>query len=151
VELLNLLPWKAANRVVEGRRGVGRLPRAIQLLVTLYTWLGILMFPANLFVAPVVVARFWRTRGWEGAAVAVLVILGIDALILAGFWVLQVLQRRIPALFRAAAADAAFERKHPDFIVVLRASDDGAENGVATYAEARATSAGNNAPLAKLA
>jgi hypothetical protein len=135
VEVLSLLSWKAANRVAEGRRGIGRKHETLQKLVSIYTWLGILMFPANLFMAPLVVVRFWRSQGWKGATTALAVILAIDALVLAGFWLMEAVRRRSPGLFRVAEADAAFERANPDVLVVLRTSDGATDLGAAGYAE----------------
>src|SRR5262245_28050369 len=83
VEVLSLLGWKALNRIGEGRRGIGRSHKAVHALVSACTWLGILMFPANVFVAPLVVARFWRSGGGRSAAIAVGTIIAIDALVLA--------------------------------------------------------------------
>jgi hypothetical protein len=137
VEMLSLLGWKAANRVVEGRRGIGRMQKAVRVLVSVYTWFGILMFPANLFAAPVVVARFWRSGGWRGAATSIAAILTVDAVVLAGFWLLEASRRRAPALFRVADADAAFERANPDVVVILQATDDDGSRRAAAFGEAR--------------
>jgi hypothetical protein len=137
VEMHSLLGWKAANRVAEGRRGIGRMQKAVHVLVSTYTWLGILMFPANLLVAPLVVAGLWRSGGWRGAATAVAVIMTVDAVVLAGFWLLEAVRRRSPGLFRVADADAAFEIANPDVVVMLHASDDDGSPRAAAFAEAR--------------
>lgn len=135
LEVLSLWGWKAAHRIAEGRRGIGRAHRVLHTLVFTYTWLGIVMIPVNLFVAPMVVAWFWRRAGGAGTVRAVAVILAIDAVILAGFWLLDALKRRYARLFLVARADADFEAAHPDFVVVLRTSDD---DGSAAPAYARA-------------
>jgi hypothetical protein len=137
LEMHSLLSWKAATRIAEGRRGMGRMQKAVHVLVATYTWLGILMFPANLLVAPFVVASLWRSGGWRGAATAVAVILTVDAVVLAGFWLLEAARRRIPRLFRVADADAAFEIANPDVVVMLQASDDDGSPHAAAFAEAR--------------
>lgn len=137
VEVLNLLGWKAANRLTEVGRGIGRKHRVVHTVVSIYTWLGILMLPANLLVAPLVVVTFWRSHGWQGAATAIAAILAIDALVLGGFWLLAAVQRRSPALFRVAEADAAFESANPDVLVVLQPSEHAGDGGAAAYAEAR--------------
>jgi hypothetical protein len=136
LEVLSLLSWKLTNRAGEGRRGIGPLHGAIHVLVSIYTWLGILMFPANLFGAPLIVAAVWRSHGWQGGVRAAAIIVSIDAVLLAGFWGLEALRKRSPGLFRVAEADAAFETENPDVVVVLRAARDGAEAGAAAYAEA---------------
>ena len=132
IEVLSLMSWKAANRNAEGRRGIRRMPRIAHLLVSAYLVLGILMFPANLFVAPLIVTRFWRTEGWRGATTAVAVIMAIDAAVLAGFWLLQAFRGRWPSLFRVEEADAGFEMANPDVVVIMRTSqDDGLHRAVA--------------------
>ena len=132
IEVLSLMNWKAANRIAEGRRGIGRMPRVAHLLVSAYTWLGILMFPANLFVAPLIVMHFWRAGGWRAATTAGAAIIAIDAAVLAGFWLLEAFRGRWPSLFRAAEADAAFEMANPDVVVIMRTSqDDGSPRAVA--------------------
>jgi len=137
VEVLDLLSWKLRNRVAEARRGVGPLHIAIHRLVAIYTWLGVLLFPGNLFVAPILVAFYWRSRGWRiGLAVAA-AILAVDTVIVGGFWLLQGAQKRFPGLFRVAEADAAFERQHPDVVVILRPRSSDAAPGPPALASLR--------------
>jgi hypothetical protein len=119
VEVLNLQGWKARNRLAEGRRGLGALDRFVHRLVTSYTWLGILMIPANVLLAPMVVLWFYRSRGWAGGFAAIGTIVALDALIFGSFWLLQAAQRRFGILSRVSEADAAFDRAHPDVLVVL--------------------------------
>ena len=137
LEVLSLISWKVANRVAEGRRGIGRMAKILGVLVTVYTWLGILMIPANLFVAPLVVSYFWRSGGWRRAATVAAAILVIDAVLLAGFWLLEALRRRSAGLFEVAEADAAFEREHPDIIVVLRTAEEYDSPRVPAFADVR--------------
>jgi hypothetical protein len=135
VDVHSLIRWKLANRVAEGRRGIGRTHRIVHAVVFAYTWLGILMFPANIFVAPVVVLRNWRKGGWPDAAAAGAVILAIDAVVIAGFWLLQIARGRWPGVFRVIAADEAFEAAHPDIAVVLRTAEAGTSPATPGYAE----------------
>ena len=120
VEVVNLQGWKARHRLTEGHRGIGALDRTVNRLVISYTWLGILMIPANIFAAPMIVLWFHRSGGWSGALLAGAMIVAVDALILGGFWLLQAAQKRLPILSRVNEADAAVDRENPDIIVVLR-------------------------------
>ena len=137
VEVLELLSWKMRHRIAEGRRALGSLDKTIHRLVTTYTWLGIVLIPANIFVAPMVVMGFWRSRGWQAGLAAGAVVLAVDALVLGGFWVLQAAQKRLPILSRVADADAAFERENPDIIVVLRPGASEAQAGPPALAKVR--------------
>lgn len=129
VEVLNLLSWKVRQRIAEGRRGLGSLDKTIHRLVMSYTWLGIILIPGNVLVAPMVVMGFWRSLGWRGGLAAAAIIFAVDALVIGGFWVLQAAQKRLPILSRVAEADAAFERENPDIVVVLRTAASGAHAG----------------------
>jgi hypothetical protein len=120
IEVRELLTWKLRNRQTIVSARTRRSERVVDRLVTIYTWLGILAFPANLLVAPGLVSWVWHRRGWPSAAVAVGAILAADAILLAGFWLLQAARRRFPILSRAADAAAEFEREHPDIAVILR-------------------------------
>jgi hypothetical protein len=128
VEVLNLLPWKLRHRIADGRCGLGWKEKAVHRLVFAYTWLGVLLLPGNLLVAPMVLVPFWRSRDWRGGLAAAAIILAINVVIVGGFWLLQAAQKRFPILFRVADADADFERENPDVVIVLRvgASDPAA-------------------------
>jgi hypothetical protein len=120
VEVGELLSWKLKHRASQTRRGTRSSDRVAHTLVTAYTWLGIILLPANVLIAPMIVAFLWRSRGWRGALTAASVILAIDAVVFGGFWLLQAAQKRFPALTRITRADAAFERDNPDIVIVLR-------------------------------
>jgi hypothetical protein len=139
LEVLNLMPWKAAHRVSEGRRGIGPMHRALNRLLVLYAILGAAMIPANLFLAPMVVAWFWKKQRWAGATRAVAVILVVDAVVLAGFWLLDASKRRYPGLFAVMDADAAFDAAHPDIVVVMWTRRQGEAPAAAAYVRAAAT------------
>jgi hypothetical protein len=140
IEVVNLQGWKARNRLTEGRRGMGAAATAVHRLVTVYTWLGILLLFANIFVAPMILLWFHESDGWSGVLRAGAVIAVVDAVGFGGFWVLQAAQKRLPILSRVGEADAVFERENPDIIVILRGlpppSDTVAKAGAAGAAEA---------------
>ena len=137
VEVLDLLSWKVRHRIAEGRRGLGWRDKGVHRLVSVYTWLGIVLFPGNLLVAPLVVAGFWRSRGWRGALAATAIVLALDGLVIAGSWLLQAARRRFAIFSRVAEADAAFERENPDIVVLLRTRAREAEGGPAAWAHLR--------------
>lgn len=128
IEVRELLSWKLRNRASHTLRGTRSSDRLAHTLVTAYTWVGILMLPGNLLIAPMVIAFFWRSRGWRGALTAAAIMLVIDVVVFGGFWLLEAAQKRFPALNRVAQADAAFERENPDIVVVLRRASLGAES-----------------------
>jgi hypothetical protein len=126
VEVVNLQGWKARNRLTEGRRGMGAADTVVHRLITAYTLLGVVLLIANVFVAPMIVAWFYRSGGWPGALRAGAMILAVDALVFGGFWVLEAAQKRLPILSRVSDADAAFDRENPDIIVILHPASAGA-------------------------
>ena len=52
VHVLELLTWKLKNLPLAVRAGTTPFERRVHALVQAYTWLGILLFPGNLLVAP---------------------------------------------------------------------------------------------------
>ena len=139
MDVISLLRYKAVHGTAERRRGIGRGPRIVHRLAMVYLWIAILAMAANVFVAPMVVAWFWKRGGWPGAGKAVAAILALDAVIFGGFHALDAWKRRRPDLFQVMDADAAFEAAHPDLVVVLRTSGDGDAPAAAAYAEVRVT------------
>jgi hypothetical protein len=120
VEVHELLSWKLAQRSKTARRQTTPGERAAHGAVTAYTWAGIVMIPLNLFVAPLIVAGVWTARGWRAGFTVLATILVVDAIVFGGFWLLEPLQKRVPALTRVRDADAAFEQENPDIAIVLR-------------------------------
>ena len=84
-------------------------------------------------------AWFWKKQRWAGAGRALAVILVIDAVVLAGFWLLDAGRRRYPGLFAVMEADAAFDAAYPDIVVVMWTSGEGDAPAAAAYAQATAT------------
>jgi hypothetical protein len=95
-----------------------------------------------LFGAPIALLFYWERRGWRGAAAALAVIVAIDAVVFGGFWLLQALRSRFPALFRVIDLDLAFEAAYPDLVVLLRTAGEAdapaAVPAAPSYVEARA-------------
>jgi hypothetical protein len=120
VEVLDVLSWKLRWRNSEARRRLGRLDVAVHRMLMVYTWLGILFIPANIFVAPMIVVWFWKTGGVRGALLAAAMILAIDLVVFGGFRVLQAAQTRMPMLTRVAQAESEFDRENPDIVVIMR-------------------------------
>jgi MFS family permease len=105
--------------------------------VTVYTWIGIVMIPGNVLIAPMLVGGFWQARGWRSGLTVAAVILIVDAVVFGGFWVLQAAQKRFPALTRIRDADAAFDRENPDIVVVLRRRVDTPRGSIPTFGQIR--------------
>jgi len=123
VEVRELFSWKVRHRAAAIRGASGSFERIVHRLVLIYTWLGIVLIPGNVLVAPMVVGGLWKSRGWRTGLTVAAIILAVDALVLAGFWLLQAAQKRFPSLTRVADVEAAFERENPDIAVVLRRRD----------------------------
>jgi hypothetical protein len=133
VEVRELMSWKLRNRNAGTRDGTGRGDRLAHRLVTAYTWIGIILIPGNILVAPMLVAGLWKARGWRTGIAVAAVILLVDAIVVGGFWLLQATQKRLPALSRIQNADAAFDRENPDIVVLLRRRADTSTCGTPTF------------------
>ena len=135
VDVFALLSWKLSHRAGEiGSRTSGR-DRVARRATAAYTWLGIVLIPANVLLAPRLVAFLWKQGGWRRGLSAAAVILAVDAIVVAGFWLLAWAQKRFPWLTLAAHLDARFEAEHPDAVIVLRRSaNDGPAAAVAAFA-----------------
>jgi hypothetical protein len=120
VQVLNLMPWKRRHRAAEIDKKSTKTGRLIARMVGAYTWLGVLLLPANILIAPVAVIVVWLTSGWPAALILAGAVLLVDILVLAGFWLLDIASRWIPALKRASDAEAAFDAENPDVVVCLR-------------------------------
>lgn len=136
VDVIELVNWKLKNQSLIVSSGTTRLDRALHRLRTIYTWVGILMIPANVLGAPMLLIMAWQTGGWRRAAAMGLAILAVDAVLLAGFWTLQALEGRVPAWSRVGALQDAFEREHPDVTIVLtRTRPQGAVPAAPAFAD----------------
>jgi hypothetical protein len=120
VQVLNLMPWKHRHRALEIEKKTTRCDRVVGRIVVAYTWLGIMLFPANVLVAPAAVLAAWLTSGWQFALVLAGALLLLDVLVLAGFWGLKFGSRWIPALKRRSEAELTFDAENPDVVVCLR-------------------------------
>lgn len=120
MEVRELFSWKLRNRAATTRSGSRPLERIVHRLVFLYTWVGIVLIPGNVLLAPIIVGGLWKARGWRSGLTAAAIVLAVDALVLSGFWLLEAAQKRFPMLTRVADAEAAFDRENPDIAVVLR-------------------------------
>jgi hypothetical protein len=120
VEVRELMSWKIRHRTSSTRGGTGPGDRVAHRLVNVYTWIGIVLIPGNVLIAPIIVGVLWQSRGWRAGLAAASMILVIDAVVLGGFWALEAAQKRFPALSRIQRADAEFDRENPDIVVVLR-------------------------------
>jgi hypothetical protein len=120
LEVLDLLSWKLRHGAAETQAGTSSWERLVHRLTLVYTWLGIILMPANLLGAPMIVGGLWKARGWRTGLTAAGVILAVDAVVLGGFWLLQAAQKKFPALTRVRDAEATFDRQYPDVVIVLR-------------------------------
>lgn len=120
VQVLNLMPWKRRNRALEIEKKTTTFDRVVGRIVAVYTWLGILLFPANILVAPAAVFAVWLNSGWQSALVLAGAVLLLDVLVLAGFWIVEFASRWIPALKRRSEAELTFDAENPDVVVCLR-------------------------------
>jgi hypothetical protein len=135
LEVLELLSWKLAHASEEVRRDATRLERLAHRLTLLYTWLGVLMLPANILVAPVVALYAHARYGWTGLGLAVAGVALLDLVVFGGFWLLEAAQRRYPALSRVHALREGLERAHPDLVVLLRSSSSEDARASPAFAE----------------
>jgi hypothetical protein len=135
VEVRELMSWKLRNRNRRTRGGTGRGDRLAHRLVTAYTWIGIVLIPANLLIAPIIVLVAWQARGWRTGITVAAAILLVDAVVAGGFWLLQAAQERFPALTRVQEADAAVERENPDIVVVLTRRSGSSSNSSSTFGQ----------------
>ena len=137
VEVRELMSWKLRHRQSSTRRGARPGDKLAYRLVTAYTWVGIILIPGNLLVAPIVVGGLWKARGWRTGLTVASAILLIDAVVLGGFWLLEAAQKRFPALSRIQQADAAFDRENPDIVVVLRRRAGTSASSIPAFGEIR--------------
>jgi hypothetical protein len=135
VEVHELMTWKLRHRTSTTRGGTRRGDRVAQRLVTVYTWVGIVLIPGNVLIAPILVGSLWQAYGWRSGLAAASLILVIDAVVLGGFWLLESAQKRFPALSRVPRAEAGFEREHPDVVVVLRRREGAASTSIPTFGQ----------------
>ena len=119
LEVRELMSWKLQHGAAEIRRGVGPIASAVQMLTFAYTWLGVLLLAANFFLLPGFGVWFSRRSWGRSAWQAVAFLIVVDALVFAGFWILEWARKRFPGLFRMADAEATFDRDHPDIAIVL--------------------------------
>jgi hypothetical protein len=121
VEVRNLLSWKLKNRTAVVRSGRSAGERWAHRLLMTYTWIGIVLIPANVLVAPALVAFLWQRSGLRSALWAAAIILAIDVVVFGGFWILDPAgKKRFPALSRISEAETAFDLENPDIAVILR-------------------------------
>ncbi len=136
-EVLNLIPWKARHRAGEIETQTTRFERVVGRLVTAYTWLGILLLPANVLLFPVALLIVWKESGWQRALKLAAAMIAIEVLVVAGFWALDFASRWVPALTRRSDVTRAFEAENPDVVVCLKRLADSSEMaipGMATLA-----------------
>jgi hypothetical protein len=137
VQILNLIPWKGRQRAREIEMKTTRFDRIVDRIVTVYTWLGILLFVANVLLVPIAVIIVWLNSGRQEALRLVGAVILIDAFIVAGFWALSFGSRFMPSLRRRTEAELIFDAENPDVVACLRRSADAAPTtvqGVATLA-----------------
>jgi hypothetical protein len=130
LEVRELFSWKLRVGSADALAGTRLWERLVHRLTLVYTWLGIVLIPANVLGAPMIVGGLWKSRGWQSGLTAAGVILAFDAVVFGGFWLLQLAQKKFPALTRVRDAEATFDREHPDIAIVLRrhsAPADGAD------------------------
>jgi hypothetical protein len=120
IEVLNLMPWKSRHRALEAAKQTTSIDRMVGGIVAAYTWLGPLLIPANLLVAAPAVVVVWLISGWRTALTLAGLVLLLDALVLAGFWGLDIGSRWVPALRRRSDATSAFDAENPDVVVCLQ-------------------------------
>jgi hypothetical protein len=120
VQVYNLMPWKSRHRAAAVERNTTHAGRVIGKLVAGYTWLGILLFPVTILIAPAVALIVCLVSSWQPALWVVGIVLLADILALAGFWALSLLSRPFPVLAQATAAQQAFDAENPDVVVCLR-------------------------------
>ncbi len=120
VEVWDLFSWKTKNVATYVNSRTTRWDRAVGRMVAAYTWLGILLFPANLLLAPLAILITSERRGWGPALALFGLILAIDALVLAGFWLLDWASTRVRAPNRVSDLRREFESENPDIALVLR-------------------------------
>jgi hypothetical protein len=133
IEVRELMSWKLQHGAAEIRRGAGPIARAVHTLTRVYTWLGLLTIVANFFLIPGIGVWYSR-RGWGRSAWQTIAsLLVFDALVLAGFWILEWARKRFPGIFRMADAEATFDRDHPDIAIVLGRRAIPARGSVPTF------------------
>lgn len=120
VQVWNLMPWKSREHAVVIDKTTTKTDRIVGRVVAAYTWLGILLVPANILVAPAAVFIVWLAMGWQQALALAGSVILVDLLILGGFWVLDFASRWVPALRGAIEAESAFNAANPDVVVCLR-------------------------------
>jgi hypothetical protein len=140
IEVLDLLTWKVRHGAAEARVDTSSWERLVHRLTLVYTWLGIILMPANLLGAPIIVGGLWKARGWQTGLTAAGVILAVDAVVLGGFWLLQAAQKKFPALTRVRDAEATFDREYPDIAIVLRRHASPTDGAVPAFARIPVTS-----------
>lgn len=119
VEVRELFSWKIKHRAAVTRQGSHASDRLAHKIVTAYTWLAILMIPANFLALPGV-GVLWQKRGWSSALAVAAWILVVDVAVFGGFWILELARKRLPSLSRISDAEAAFDVENPDIAVILR-------------------------------
>jgi hypothetical protein len=134
VQVFNLIPWKGRHREREIEMNTTRFDRFVDRMVTGYTWLGILLFPANVLLAPVAVLVVWMKSGERAALMLAGAVILIDFIVLTGFRVLKFASRWMPALDRRREVARAFEAENPDVVVCLNRSVDAEETSVPGFA-----------------
>jgi len=137
VEVRELMTWKLRHRKSSTRSRTRPGDGMAHRLVTVYTWIGIVLIPGNVLIAPIIVGGVWQARGWRSGLAAASLILVIDAVVLGGFWVLESAQKRFPALSRIQQRDADFERENPDIVVVLRRRAGAASTSLPAFGQIR--------------
>jgi hypothetical protein len=135
LEVLDLLSWKLRHGTAETRANASSWERLVHRLTLVYTWLGIVLLPANVLGAPMIVGGLWKARGWRTGLTAAGVILAVDAVVLGGFWLLQVAQKKFPALTRVRDAETTFDREYPDIAIVLRRHSAPADGAVPAFVQ----------------
>ena len=118
VQVLNLMPWKGRHRTAEINKRTTKADRLVGKVVGAYTWLGVLLVPANILVAPAAILVAWLALGWRQALALAGLVLIIDLVVIAGFWVLDFASRWVPTLERVNAVAQAFDADNPDVEVL---------------------------------
>jgi hypothetical protein len=81
-QVFNLMPWKSRHRAAETRKKTTKTERLVGRIVAAFTWLGVLLIPANIFVAAPAVVVVWLVSGWQQALLLAGLVLFLDLLVL---------------------------------------------------------------------
>lgn len=120
VEVLNLMPWIRRHRDSEIERMTSRFDRMVGRIVDSITWLGIILLPIDILLAPAVTLIAWMSSGTQ-AALAVIGIVVLANLVAFGLsWGIEFAQRWLPVLTRRRDVEKAFDAENPEIVVHLQ-------------------------------